>query len=74
MMSHAGVDRVAARVLIVDDEQNNRTLLEIMLEPEGYVLSTAGSRKIRYARNVFVPVERNGFATPPGLNHIHRAW
>lgn len=43
MMSHAGVDRVAARVLIVDDEQNNRTLLEIMLEPEGYVLSTAGS-------------------------------
>ena len=42
-MSHAGVDRVAARVLIVDDEEKNRTLLEIMLEPEGYVLSTAGS-------------------------------
>jgi DNA-binding response OmpR family regulator len=30
-------------VLIVDDERTNRTLLEIMLEPEGYVLSTAAS-------------------------------
>ena len=43
MTSHAAVDRVPARVLIVDDEQSNRTLLEIMLEPDGHVLSTAGS-------------------------------
>lgn len=42
-MSHGGVDRVPARVLIVDDEPKNRALLEIMLEPEGYSLSTAGS-------------------------------
>jgi CheY-like chemotaxis protein len=30
-----------ARILIVDDERQNRTLLEVMLEPEGYVLETA---------------------------------
>jgi diguanylate cyclase len=30
-----------ARILIVDDERQNRTLLEVMLEPEGYVLGTA---------------------------------
>jgi CheY-like chemotaxis protein len=33
--------RRPARVLIVDDERSNRTLLEVMLEPEGYVLETA---------------------------------
>ena len=43
MMSDAGVVRAPARVLIVDDEQRNRTLLEIMLESEGYLLSTANS-------------------------------
>jgi DNA-binding response OmpR family regulator len=32
-----------ARVLIVDDERVNRQILEIMLEPEGYELSTATS-------------------------------
>jgi CheY-like chemotaxis protein len=32
-----------ARVLIVDDERVNRQLLEIMLEPEGYELSSAPS-------------------------------
>jgi DNA-binding response OmpR family regulator len=32
-----------ARVLIVDDERQNRQLLEIMLEPEGFVLSTAAN-------------------------------
>lgn len=42
-MSDAAVVRAPARVLIVDDEQKNRTLLEIMLEPEGYLLSTADS-------------------------------
>jgi CheY-like chemotaxis protein len=29
------------RVLIVDDERQNRQLLEIMLEPEGFVVLTA---------------------------------
>ena len=32
-----------ARVLIVDDERLNIQLLEVMLEPEGYQLVTAGS-------------------------------
>lgn len=32
-----------ARILIVDDELRNRELLEVMLQPEGYVLETAGS-------------------------------
>jgi diguanylate cyclase len=32
-----------ARVLIVDDERQNRQLLEIMLEPEGFVVLTAAS-------------------------------
>ena len=32
-----------ARILIVDDERRNRDLLEVMLEPEGYVLATAVS-------------------------------
>ena len=31
------------RVLIVDDERQNRQLLEVMLAPEGYLLETAGS-------------------------------
>lgn len=43
MMSDDGMVRAPARVLIVDDEQKNRTLLEIMLAPEGYLLSTADS-------------------------------
>jgi DNA-binding response OmpR family regulator len=30
-------------VLIVDDERKNRQLLEVMLEPEGYVLASAES-------------------------------
>jgi len=41
MSAPAGGARTPAHVLIVDDERTNRTLLEIMLEPEGYVLSTA---------------------------------
>jgi DNA-binding response OmpR family regulator len=32
-----------ARILIVDDERQNRQLLEIMLAPEGFVLLTAAS-------------------------------
>jgi CheY-like chemotaxis protein len=32
-----------ARILIVDDERNNRQVLEVMLAPEGYVLLTAGN-------------------------------
>ena len=32
-----------SRILIVDDELRNRELLEVMLQPEGYVLATAGS-------------------------------
>lgn len=43
MMSHAAGLGPPARVLLVDDEQRNRMLLEIMLEPEGYALSTARS-------------------------------
>jgi PAS domain S-box-containing protein len=31
------------RILIVDDERQNRQLLEVMLKPEGFVLSTASS-------------------------------
>ena len=31
------------RILIVDDDRNNRTVLELMLGPEGYHLSTAAS-------------------------------
>jgi DNA-binding response OmpR family regulator len=30
-----------ARILVVDDERHNRRLLEVMLEPEGYLLMTA---------------------------------
>src|SRR5688572_18026353 len=32
-----------ARILIVDDERQNRQLLEVMLTPEGYRLLTASS-------------------------------
>jgi signal transduction histidine kinase len=32
-----------ARILIVDDERHNRELLQVMLEPEGFVLLTAAS-------------------------------
>ncbi len=32
-----------ARILIVDDERQNRRLLEVMLAPDGFVLQTASS-------------------------------
>jgi PAS domain S-box-containing protein len=32
-----------ARILIVDDERHNRRLLEIMLQPEGFIIQTAAS-------------------------------
>src|SRR5687767_7021840 len=32
-----------SRILIVDDERHNRTLLEVMLAPEGFLLQTAAS-------------------------------
>ena len=43
MNTPSGVAAAPARVLIVDDERHNRQLLEIMLEPDGYVLLTATS-------------------------------
>ena len=41
MSTPAAEVRTPAHVLIVDDERANRTLLEIMLEPAGYRLSSA---------------------------------
>jgi CheY-like chemotaxis protein len=41
MSLRQGVDARPARILIVDDEPLNRQLLEVMLQPEGYVLVTA---------------------------------
>jgi DNA-binding response OmpR family regulator len=38
-----------ARILIVDDERQNRDLLEVMLTPEGYVLQTAATGEIALA-------------------------
>jgi DNA-binding response OmpR family regulator len=32
-----------ARILVVDDERNNRQLLEVMLTPEGYLVEIATS-------------------------------
>jgi DNA-binding response OmpR family regulator len=43
MSAPTAVTRSPAHVLIVDDERPNRTLLEIMLEPAGYRLTTASS-------------------------------
>ncbi len=37
------VGQRSARVLIVDDEIRNRTLMEVMLSPEGFILQTAVS-------------------------------
>ncbi len=41
MTAGAEVGQRAARVLIVDDEIRNRTLMEVMLSPEGFILQTA---------------------------------
>ena len=38
-----GVTAPPARVLIVDDDPHNRQLLEVMLTPEGYLISTAAN-------------------------------
>lgn len=43
MNARASIRDRPARVLIVDDERNNRALLEVMLTPEGFELMTAGS-------------------------------
>ena len=42
-MTGTQAERATARVLIVDDETHNRSLLEIMLSSEGYELFTAAS-------------------------------
>lgn len=42
-MNGTPAGRATARVLIVDDETHNRSLLEIMLSSEGYELFTAAS-------------------------------
>jgi PAS domain S-box-containing protein len=39
----AGIADHPARILIVDDERNNRQLLEVMLAPEGFLLEMAVS-------------------------------
>ncbi|MEP6999571.1 MAG: response regulator [bacterium] len=44
-----------ARVLIVDDEPNNRQLLEVMLASEGYVLETAASGEAALASVALQP-------------------
>ena len=41
MTASLEVGQRSARVLIVDDEIHNRTLMEVMLSPEGFVLQTA---------------------------------
>ncbi|MDB5220149.1 MAG: two-component hybrid sensor and regulator [Myxococcaceae bacterium] len=41
MISPPGTPERRSRILIVDDEPHNRQLLEVMLTPEGYHLSTA---------------------------------
>jgi DNA-binding response OmpR family regulator len=43
MNTRPGVAAPPARILIVDDERHNRQLLEVILEPEGYLLATATS-------------------------------
>jgi CheY-like chemotaxis protein len=43
MNAPPGISDRPARILIVDDERQNRQLLEIMLAPEGFVLLTAAS-------------------------------
>jgi len=43
MIPLPGISDHPARILIVDDERQNRQLLEIMLAPEGFVLLTAAS-------------------------------
>jgi PAS domain-containing protein len=41
MSTSSGLAGQPARILIVDDERENRALLEVMLAPEGFVLETA---------------------------------
>jgi DNA-binding response OmpR family regulator len=43
MNTRSGGAAPPARILIVDDERHNRQLLEVILEPEGYLLATATS-------------------------------
>lgn len=43
MSANRFVAEKPARILIVDDERQNRQLLEVMLKPEGFLLQTASS-------------------------------
>ena len=43
MIGNSEANEKGARILIVDDDRQNRQLLEVMLAPEGYVIQTASS-------------------------------
>ena len=43
MNANPGLSVPPARILIVDDDPQNRQLLEVMLAPEGYLISTAAN-------------------------------
>ncbi|MDB4892943.1 MAG: multi-sensor hybrid histidine kinase [Gemmatimonadetes bacterium] len=49
MKTYLDIVGTPARVLIVDDDRANRALLQVLLRPDGYVLSTATSGEHAFA-------------------------